>query len=117
MRDIVVFVADQVTKVSSSSSRRKARPNQTGGMAIELVCAGSPIGCVFVERKAQYKGKWEQYQHRTSLDKLVVQHKRTVMGEINGNMLQLPFSTIQGFPLHEVHQIGRAAAGEPTLFE
>ena len=32
-----------------------------------------------------------------------------VMGVINGNILLLP--------LYEVHQIGRAAAGEPTLME
>ena len=31
---------------------------------IELVCGGSPIGCVLVERKAQHRGKWEQQQHR-----------------------------------------------------
>ena len=64
--------------------------------AIELVCGGSPIGCVLVERKAQNRGKWEQQQHRTSLDQLLVQHKCTVMGKINGKYLQLPFPTLQG---------------------
>ena len=31
--------------------------------------------------------------------------------------LQLPISNLQGFPLYEDHQIGRAATGEPTLLE
>ena len=28
------------------------------------------------------------------------------MGEMKGQLVVLPFSTLQGFPLHEVHQIG-----------
>ena len=84
---------------------------------IELVCGGSPIVCVLVEWKAQDSGKWEQQQHRTSLDQLLVQHKCTFMVEMNGKYLKLPFSALTGFPLYEVHQIGRAAAGEPTLLE
>ena len=32
------------------------------GKAIELVCGGSPIFCVLVERKAQHRGMWRQ-QH------------------------------------------------------
>ena len=64
--------------------------------AIELVCGGSPIGCVPVECKAQLSGEWEQQQHRTSLDQLGVQHKCTVMGEMYGNLLHLPFNSIQG---------------------
>ena len=43
-----------------------AKPN-IYSKAIELVCYGSPIGCVLVERKAQHRGLWEQQQHRTSL--------------------------------------------------
>ena len=54
--------------------------------AIELVCGGSPIGCVLVEWKAQHREFWEQLQHRTSLDQLFVQHKCTVMGQLNGTM-------------------------------
>ena len=64
--------------------------------AIELVCGGSPIGCVLVECKAQLSGEWEQHQHRTSLDQLGVQYKCTVKGEMNGNLLQLPVHTPQG---------------------
>ena len=48
------------------------------------------------ECKGQQHGKWEQQQLTTSLDKLRVQQKRTVMGEINGNILHLPVSTLQG---------------------
>ena len=33
-----------------------AKPN-IYSEAIELVCGGSPIGCVLVERKAQHRGK------------------------------------------------------------
>ena len=64
--------------------------------AIELVCGGSPIDGVLVERKAQLRGKGEQQQQRTSLDQLLVQHKCTVMGKMNGNYLQLPLSSLQG---------------------
>ena len=53
--------------------------------AIEMVCGGSSIGCVIVERKAQYRGKWEKQQHRTSMDQLEVQHECTVKGGMNGN--------------------------------
>ena len=55
-----------------------------------------PLQCDLVEYKVQYGGKWEQQQNRTSLDQLRVQHKCTVMGEINGILLQLPVSTLQG---------------------
>ena len=49
----------------------------------QLVCGSSPIACVLVECKSQHSGKWEQQQHRNSLDHLRVQHKFTVMGEMN----------------------------------
>ena len=78
---------------------------------------GSPNGCVLVEKKAQHRGKWQQQQHRTSLDQLLVQHKCTVMDEMNGNCEQLPFSTLRGFPLYEANQIARAAVGQPTFLE
>ena len=35
------------------------------------------------------------------------------MGEINGQLVVLPFSTLQGFPLHEVHQIGEVVVPTP----
>ena len=54
---------------------------------------------------------------KTSLDQLFVQYKCTVMDEINGHYLQLPLFSLQGFPLFETHQIGRATTGEPTLLE
>ena len=47
---------------------------------------------------------------KTSLDQLFVQYKCTVMYDINGHYLQ-------GFPLYEAHQIGRATTGEPTPLE
>ena len=72
-----------------------AKPN-LNCEAIELVCGGSPIGFVIVERKAQHRGKSEEQLHRTSLGQLLVQHKRTVMGKLNGNYLHLPFSSLQG---------------------
>ena len=58
-----------------------------------MVCHGmwhemptsSPIACVPAEYKAKHSGKWEQQQHRTSLDQLCVQHKCAVNGKINGN--------------------------------
>jgi hypothetical protein len=53
---------------------------------------------------------------KTSLDQLFVQHKCTVMDEINGNNLQLP-SLYRDLPLYEDHKIRRAAASEPTLLE
>ena len=71
--------------------------------AIELVCGGFPIVCVLVECKAQPSAKWEQQQHRTSLDQISIQCKSTVMVEINGHFCQLPVSTLKGFPLYEVH--------------
>ena len=71
-----------------------AKPNLYSE-AIELVFGGSPIGCVLVERKAQHRGKLEQQQHRTSLDQLLVQHKCTVVDKMNGNYLQLPYSSLQ----------------------
>ena len=70
-------------------------PNLIRG-AIGLVCGSPIIGCVLAECKVHHIGKWEQQQHRTSLDHLRVQHKCTVMGEINGNILKLPVSTLQG---------------------
>ena len=82
-----------------------------------LVCGGSPSARVLVECKGQHNGKWEQQQHRTILDQLRIQHKCKVMGEMNEKKLLLPVFTQQGFPLYEVHQIGRAATGEPTLME
>ena len=54
---------------------------------------------------------------KTSLDQLFVQHKCPVIGEINGVCLVLPVSTLQGFPLYEVQQIGRVTTDEPTLLE
>ena len=45
------------------------------------------------------------------------QQKCTVMFEINGHFLLLPVFTLQGFPLYEVNQIGRAATGKTTLME
>ena len=33
------------------------RPTKLYSKAIELVCDGSPIGCVLVERKAQHRRK------------------------------------------------------------
>ena len=86
-------------------------------VAIELVCGGSPIACVLVECKAQHTGKWVPQQHRTSFDYMHVEYKCTVMGEIYESFLMLPISTLQGFPLFEVHHIGRATTGEPTLLE
>ena len=44
-----------------------AKPNLYSE-AIELVRCGPPIGCILVERKARRRGKWEQQQHRTSLN-------------------------------------------------
>ena len=85
--------------------------------AIDLVCGGSPIGCVLVEMKAQHREKWEPQKYRTSLDQLKVKHKCTVNGGLNGNYLQLPFPLDRGLPLYEVHQIGRADTGEPTVLE
>ena len=70
-------------------------PNLIRG-AIGLVCGSPLIGCVLAECKVHHIGKWEQQQHGTSLDHLRVQHKCTVMGEINGNILKLPVSTLQG---------------------
>ena len=54
--------------------------------AIEQVCGGSPIVCVLIERKAKHRGKWKQHQHRTCWDQLLVQHKCTVMGKMDGNL-------------------------------
>jgi hypothetical protein len=54
---------------------------------------------------------------KTSLDQLFVQYKCTVMDDINGHYLQLPLFSLQGFPLYEAQQIGRATTGEPTLLE
>ena len=54
---------------------------------------------------------------KTSLDQLFVQYKCTVMDDINGHYLQLPLFSLQGFPLYEAHQIGRATTGEPTPLE
>ena len=54
---------------------------------------------------------------KTSLDQLFGQYKCTVMDDINGHYLQLPHFSIQGFPLYEAHQIGRATTGEPTPSE
>ena len=54
---------------------------------------------------------------KTSLDQLFVQYKCTVMADINGHYLQLPLFSLQGFPLYETHQIGRATTGEPTPLE
>ena len=48
-----------------------AKPNLSS-KAIELVCCGTPTGCVLVERKAQHRGKWEQQQQRTSLERDLV---------------------------------------------
>ena len=72
---------------------------------------GSPITCVLVERKAQHRGKWEQQQHRTRFDQLLVQHKSTVMDKINGNFefASIPFSALQ--------EQGSGQASEPTLLE
>ena len=85
--------------------------------AIELECGRSPITFVIVECKAQHSGEWKQQQHRTSLNELSVQHKCTVMGEMNEISLQLPVYTLQAFALYKVHQIGRAVTGEHTLLE
>ena len=82
-----------------------------------LVCGGSSIVFVIVECKAEHRGEWEIQQHRTSLDQLGVQHKCTVIGEMNDNFLKLSLSTLEEFLLYKVHQIGRSAAGEPTLLE
>ena len=54
---------------------------------------------------------------KTSLDQLFVQYKCTGMDDINGHYLKLPLFSLQGFPLYEAHQIGRATTGEPTLLE
>ena len=54
------------------------------------VCGSSSIACVLKQCKAKHSGKGEQQQKRTSFDQLRVQHKCTIMGEINGNILQLP---------------------------
>ena len=62
--------------------------------AIQLVCGGSPIACVLVERKAQHRVG--ATAHRTSLDQLLVHCKCTVMGKVNGKYLQLVFSSLQG---------------------
>ena len=81
---------------------------------MELECGGSPIGCVLVERKAQHRGKWEQHQHRTSLDQLKVKHKCTVWGGMNGNYLQLPFSSQQGPSSLRGLPDQKSRVGEPT---
>ena len=78
------------------------------------MCGSPPIACVLVECKAQHNGKWNQQQHRTSLDQLRVQDMCTVMGKIYGNVLQLLVSILQGFQLYTVNQIARAITGEPT---
>ena len=85
--------------------------------AIELVCGGSPIGCVLVECKAQLSGEREQLQHRTSLDQLGVQYKCTVKGEMNGNYCSSQLTLHRDLTLHEDTANGRAAAGEPTPLE
>ena len=85
--------------------------------AIELVCGGSPIGCVPVECKAQLSGEWEQHQHRTSLDQLGVQHKCTVMVKLMEIYCSSHFTLHRDFPLHEDTANGRATTGEPTLLE
>ena len=106
-----------LARLAQCSSLNHWRQTKLYSEAIELVCGGSPIGCVLVERKAQHRGKWEKQQHRTSLDQLQVQHKCTAKAGMNGNYLQLPFSSLQGPSSLEVHQIRRAANGEPTLLE
>ena len=53
---------------------------------------------------------------KTSLDQLFVQYKCTVMDDINGHYLQLPLFSLQGFPLYEAHQIGRATTGGLLLW-
>ena len=74
------------------------------------MCSNSPIACVPVEFKAKRRGKWEQQQQRTSLDQLCIQHKWTVMGEMNDNLMPLPVLPLQEFPLYKVRRLG---LGEP----
>ena len=74
----------------------------------KLVCGGSPVACVLVERKAQHRGKWKQQQHRTSLHQVLVQHKCTVEGKMNGKYLQLPFPLCRAF-----HSTRTTRLGEP----
>ena len=64
--------------------------------AIELVCGGSPIGRVLVEKKAQHRGTKEQQQHRPSLNQMLVQYKCKVLGIMNRSYLHLPLSSLQG---------------------
>ena len=94
-------------------TRSHWRQTKLYSKAIKLVCGGSPIGCVLVERKAQHRGKKEQQQHRTSLDQLFVQSWVKLMETICSSHSSL----YRDLPLYEVHQIRRATTGEPTLLE
>ena len=37
--------------------------------------------CVIVECRAKHIGKWEQQQHKTSFNQLLMQHKNERLGE------------------------------------
>ena len=70
------------------------------------MCGGYPIVYVLVDGKAQHRGKWEQQQHRTSLDQLLVQHKCTVIGKKKIKTILSSHSPLfRDLPLYEFHQI------------
>ena len=85
--------------------------------AIELMCGGSPIGRVLVERKAQHRGQWEQQHHRTCLYHLFVHICVQSWGKSMETICSSHFPLYRDLPLYKVHPIGRAATGEPTLLE
>ena len=71
----------------------------------------------FLKCKAQLSGKRIQQQHKTSLDECV--YNKSVQSWVKRMELfgSSQFPLYMDLPLYEVHHIGRAATGEPTLLE
>ena len=91
----IVFAKKGETHISKKGSTKpkedRARPQTWFKNCLKKIQLPA-----LAQTSPQHRGKWEQQQPIISLDRLLVQHKCTVMGIVYGDYLQLPFSTLHG---------------------